>query len=152
PLPEVMPRSHEKKSEKKTSVTLVPALPPTSYKDEADTYQDRDTSKGKANTLAYIRVQRHILKYLKTRAADAVDRQQVTAWTKAIDPTDAREPTAEEALRLCYYMRSQGFDVYAKFESKKLLCLYLVDQTTTVRSVDHDFLYWAQNFCTNEID
>lgn len=54
----------------------------------------------------------------------------------------------EEALRLCYYMRSQGYDVYAKIEGK-VIHLYVANQRSYIRDKQHDMLYWKQNFATN---
>jgi hypothetical protein len=63
----------------------------------------------------------------------------------AIDPTNNNEPTAQEALRLCYYMRSQGYDTYAHIDKKGMINLYVVNP----RFVNQSAIYWQQNFTTN---
>ncbi|KAF1919048.1 hypothetical protein BDU57DRAFT_567925 [Ampelomyces quisqualis] len=124
-------------------VTLVSALEPTPYNENKE-------SNGEARTIAYIQVQRAVLLYLKTKASDSLSVKQARHWTRSIDHTGSRSPKAKDALRLCYYMRAQGFDVYARFEKKEML-LYIVNQTSHVRGKDIDTLYWSQNFSTNEI-
>jgi hypothetical protein len=125
-------------------VTLTSALPETTYKDQ-------DDSKGTEKTPRYLEVQRMVLKYLEKSAADTLSSKQARAWTQAVDPTLNREPKAEEALRLCYYMRSQGYDVYSKMNIKeKEVSLFVVTQCSHERDAQHDRLYWHQNFMTNE--
>jgi hypothetical protein len=125
-------------------VTLTSALPETTYKDQ-------DDLKGTEKTLRYLEVQRMVLKHLEKSAADTLAPKQARAWTQAIDPTLNMEPKAEEALRLCYYMRSQGYDVYSKMDiKKKEVSLFVVNQRSHERDAQHDRLYWHQNFVTNE--
>jgi hypothetical protein len=120
--------------------TLVSALPPTTYREQED-------SQGSINTLAYVRVQRTLLEYLDTHAADTLSPRQARKWTQDIDPTD-KEPKAADALRLCYYMRSQGYDVYGKIENKRVL-LYRRQNNS---HKDQDVLYWKQDFTTNRVE
>jgi hypothetical protein len=126
---------------KRPVVTLVPLLPKTTYKDEEDT-------KGTPKTLAYMRAQLTVLKYLDTQASDSLTPYQARKWTQAIDPTN-KEPKAEEAIRLCYYMRSQGYDTAAIIEhDKKTMQLYVARDH---RQQLHKLPYWRQNFATNEV-
>lgn len=130
------------KAPKQPSFTLVHALSPTTYKDEDD-----KTPK----TLAYIKAQQGVLKYLNKTAADQLSPHHACLLTQAIDP-ETQEPTAAEALRLCYYMRSLGCDVYHGIEEKsKLLVLYVVNQQSHVRGKSFDRPYWLQNYSTNRI-
>jgi hypothetical protein len=126
---------------KRPAVTLVPLLPKTMYKDEEDT-------KGTPKTLAYVRAQLAVLKYLDTQASDSLTPYQARKWTQAIDPTN-KEPKAEEAIRLCYYMRSQGYDTAAIIaHDKKTMQLYVARNH---HQQFHKLLYWKQNFATNEV-
>lgn len=125
-------------------VTLTSALPKTTYKDREDT-------KGTEKSLKYLEVQRSVLKYLEKSAADTLTPDQARHWTQAIDRTSNKEPKAEEALRLCYYMRSQGYDVYSTIDAdKNELHLWLVNQLSHERTAQYDKLYWYQDYATNE--
>jgi len=121
-------------------VTLVSALPATTYKDEND-----KTPK----TTGYIAAQLAALKWLQTNTADQFTPAIACALTQAIDPLN-KEPGASEALRFCYYMRSIGFDVYHELETKNLF-LYVVHHDANVRGGGwgRDKAYWMQNFNTN---
>lgn len=129
------------KAAKKPIVTVSSALKKTTYKDDKDT-----TPK----TLDYIKVQRAVLKYLETKPADGLTAAQARTWTKQIDP-ECMVPTAKDALRLCYYMRSQGFDVFSKIEGT-LVLLFIVNQRSNLRGDGHDICYWRQNFNTNRVE
>ncbi|KAH7351432.1 hypothetical protein BKA66DRAFT_575529 [Pyrenochaeta sp. MPI-SDFR-AT-0127] len=122
--------------------TLVSALPKTTYKDQDDT-------KGFEKTLPYISVQRALLKYLDSHASDTLTPLQARLWTQAIDPVTQR-PMADEALRLCYYMRSQGFDTYAVIKNG-LMSLFVVHEFSRERNEKHDHIYWQQHVKTNYI-
>jgi hypothetical protein len=126
----------------KPIVTLVSALPPTTYKDEAD-----KTPK----TATYINAQVGALKWLKTNPADRLTPATACLMTQSLDPI-AKEPCAEEALRFCYYLRSIGFDVYPELE-KKILCLYVVHPGSNVRGGGGgaDNAYWVQDFSTGQV-
>jgi hypothetical protein len=56
-------------------VTLVSTLPDTTYKDEDDT-------KGIEKSLSYFKIQRAVLKYLETKAADTLSPIQARKWTQ----------------------------------------------------------------------
>ncbi|KAH7070376.1 hypothetical protein BKA63DRAFT_568767 [Paraphoma chrysanthemicola] len=121
-------------------VTLVPMLPKTTYKDEDDT-------KGTPKTLAYVRAQLTVLKYLERHPSDSLSPCQARKWTQAIDPTN-KEPKAEEALRLCYYMRSQGCDTGAIIEQDaKSILLYVANP----HSGPSRLPYWKQDTSTNHV-
>jgi len=131
------------KSAGKPITTIVSALPETPYKDEDD--------KSGENSLAYIKVQRSLLKWLGTNAADCLLTGQASIWTAAIEPA-TKQPKAADALRLCYYMRSQGFDTYATIDKEdNTMSLFVVNQTSHERSPWTDFQYWQQNLKTQEI-
>lgn len=130
---------------RKPIVTIVSALPKTVYTDEEHT-------KNRPPTLKYLQVQLQVLDYLRTNAADSITPTQAHRWTQTVDPGGYGEPLAHEALRLCYYMRSQGFDVYAKFFFSKTFELFVVNQLSNIRGEGYDHLYWRQNFITNEIE
>ncbi|KAF2249560.1 hypothetical protein BU26DRAFT_565200 [Trematosphaeria pertusa] len=133
PLP---PRENKAPEELKPIVTLVPALEETKYRDEED--------KSK-KSLAYIRAQRGVLRYLDTCAADSLNAAKARALTESIDPVN-KYPSAREALRLCYYMRSQGFDTIAVFHHKRTLMRLFV-----VLDRSAGTLYWEQNYKTGRI-
>ncbi|KAF1842864.1 uncharacterized protein K460DRAFT_367809 [Cucurbitaria berberidis CBS 394.84] len=59
-------------------------------------------------------------------------------------------PKAEEALRLCYYMRSQGFDSYAVIRDG-VISLFLVDARLHANDENSEHLYWMQHVKTNLI-
>ncbi|KAF2024265.1 hypothetical protein EK21DRAFT_26989, partial [Setomelanomma holmii] len=136
----IMPAETAKPSEpKKPVVTLVPSLLETAYKEEDDTT-------GTPRTLAYVRAQRAVLKYLDTQASDTLAPHQARRWTQSINPV-SKMPRAEEALRLCYYMRSQGYDTGALIgHDTKIMQLYVV-----IRTGPDKILYWKQNFSTNQV-
>lgn len=132
--------SNTTKKPKKAVTTLVSALPETIYRDQ----EDKSTP-----SLAYLALQRRILKYLSTQAADALTVNRASTWTQDIEPK-SKYPKAQDALRLCYYMRSQGFDTYSKLRDGFIL-LFIADQKSNVRNILIDHLYWKQNITTNYI-
>lgn len=139
--PAQAPRPIEEKELKRCATTLVSALPKTLYQESSDSTQ---------RTLAYVMVQRAVLKYQDKRPADTLSARQARSWTQAIEPKN-KMPDAKDALLLCYYMRSQGFDTYAKFE-RSTVGLYVVDQDGDSGGTrGEDSVYWRQNFLTNEI-
>jgi hypothetical protein len=121
-------------------VTLASTLPTT-------TYDEKNEAEGTTRTLAYVRVQRALLEYLNTKPSDSLNARQARRWTQAIDPAGNKKPKAEDALRLCYYMRSQGYDTFARV-ANKTLSLYVVKQGA--RTHEH-VLYWQQDVVTNEV-
>ncbi|KAF1935512.1 hypothetical protein EJ02DRAFT_460308 [Clathrospora elynae] len=132
------PEPPERQEPKKLITTLVSMLPETTYNDAA---------KGTESTLTYVKIQRGLLKYLATHASDTLTARQAHIWTQAI--SSDRQPKAQDALRLCYYMRSQGFDTYADVKDG-FVSLYIANQQTDLRGPQSDPLYWKQNFKTNE--
>ncbi|CBY00691.1 predicted protein [Plenodomus lingam JN3] len=123
---------------KKPVTTLVSSLPQTTYSDQKDSAE---------TTLEYIKVQRAVLDYLGKRAADTLTQRQACAWTAAIEPT-TKKPAAQDALRLCYYMRSQGFDTYAGLKGKILL-LFVAEPNG--QDGGEVLPYWKQDFSTDQI-
>ncbi|KAG9377352.1 hypothetical protein A1F94_011755 [Pyrenophora tritici-repentis] len=131
----------EKQEPKKPITTVLFALPKT-------TYEEANGAEGTDDTLAYLKVQQELLRYLGTKAADALSARQAYKWTENISPN--KHPRARDALRLCYYMRSQTFDTYADIKNG-FINLYVVNQVTNLRGSDKDMLYWRQSISTNEI-
>lgn len=142
PVPNAV--NHMEQEPNKPAVTFVSALPSTTYKEEND-------SSSRANTVAYVRVQRALLKHARKHALDSLSPHQARVWTQAIDSTGNKTPRAAVALRLCYYMRSQGYDVYSRVEAS-CVQLYIVNQGSYIRDKEHDVLYWKQNILTNHVD
>ncbi|KAJ5058383.1 hypothetical protein J3E74DRAFT_292427 [Bipolaris maydis] len=122
--------------------TIVPVL-------EQTVYNEADETGGCERTLDYVRVQLKALRYLASYPSDALTGRQACKWTQMISPSDF-EPTAQEALRLCYYLRSQGFDTCAKFK-RGYMKLYVANQESNRRNSQVDVLYWRQDVTTNEI-
>jgi hypothetical protein len=137
PVPMAMPTMPTKKEPKQPTVTLVTALPPTNY-------NEQDETDGTVRTLAYVKVQRALLKYLEKHASDTLTEAQARKWTQAIAPDGRKKPTAVDALKFCYYMRSLGYDVYANIKDSMIL-LYVIE------ALEVSVLYWAQNIVTNKI-
>ncbi|OSS52134.1 hypothetical protein B5807_03490 [Epicoccum nigrum] len=78
-------------------------------------------------------------------------------WTLDIAPK-GQTPEPLQALRLCYYMRSHGYDTYASFKITDdpeyyecTLRLLLVDPNSDQRGVGYDHLYWMQDCDTGVI-
>lgn len=138
PMSTVVPAKQEPK---KPMTTILSLLPKTTYK-------EANGAEGTSDTFAYLKVQRELLKYLDTRPADDLTSQQACRWTKAISANG--RPTAQDALRLCYYMRSQTFDTYADVKLGSIN-LYVANQNTVVRGPRTDMLYWRQSITTNVI-
>lgn len=126
---------------KKPVTTLVSMLPKTAY-------NETDEAEGIVRSLAYIRIQLQLLQWLGLHASDTLTVRQAYYWTENI--AEDKHPQAKDALRLCYYMRSQGFDTYAKFQ-KSRMSLYIASQPTEVTSPKSDRLYWCQDHLTNEV-
>jgi hypothetical protein len=137
-IPDTMPPTSNVLGEpRKPVITLASALPTTSYNEQNETT-------GSVRTIAYVKVQCALLKYLETRASDSLTAQQARQWTQAIDPTGHRRPKAADALKLCYYMRSQGYNVYATIQNKEILLCIVTLQ-------GFHALYWAQSITTNMV-
>lgn len=129
---------------KAPAIAFVSVLPPTPYEEKKESGESK-------RTLAYVQAQQKVLKYLETQSPHTLIPRQARRWTQAIDSTGNKTPKAEEALRLCYYMREQGYDVYNKLNNKTIN-LYVADQDSYVRDARHDHLYWKQNVVTNEVE
>jgi hypothetical protein len=137
PVRTMQPTSSIAGEPKQPVVTLASALPKTSYNEQNET-------DGSERTLEYVKVQRALLKYLETRASDTLSPRQAHLWTEAIDPTGDKRPKAADALKLCYYMRSQGYDVYGTIEDQEILLRVVTLQGTHA-------LYWVQSIVTNAV-
>jgi hypothetical protein len=137
PVHTMQPTSSITGESKKPVVTLASALPKISYSEQNET-------NGSERTLEYVKVQRALLKYMETRASDTLSPRQARQWTQAIDPTGNKRPKAADALKLCYYMRSQGYDVYGTIEDQEILLRVVTLQGTHA-------LYWVQSIVTNAV-
>ncbi|KNG48481.1 hypothetical protein DDE82_002070 [Stemphylium lycopersici] len=131
----------EQQGPKKSVTTLVSLLPKTVF----DETKEAD---GTGNTLPYIKVQRSLLKWSGKHASDVLTPQQALVWTQSI--AGDRRPRAKDALRLCYYMRSQGLDTYADVRDGSI-SLYVANQQTNNRGPQTDKLYWKQMIKTDEV-
>jgi hypothetical protein len=129
---------------KKPITTLIPMLSMTTY-DEAEAEEAGEPER----TLAYVKVQCQLLKWLGTNASETLTPLQARRWTQEISAD--KKTTAQDALRLCYYMRSQTFDTYADLKGGSV-SLYVVNQGTEERGPKTDKLYWKQNTKTKEIE
>jgi hypothetical protein len=129
---------------KEPITTLLSMLPKTTYNEA-----DADKTGGPDRTLAYVKVQRQILKWLGTNAAETLTPQQGRRWTQEISAD--KKPTAQDALRLCYYMRSKTLDTYADLKHGSI-SLYVANRGTDERGPKTDRLYWKQNTKTNVIE
>jgi hypothetical protein len=129
---------------KKPITTVVSMLPKTTYNEA-----DADAAGGPERTTSSVKAQRQLLKWLGTNPADTLSAHQARRWTQDIGPD--KKPTAKDALRLCYYMRSQTFDVYADVKGG-CMSLYVVNQGTQESSPRTDKLYWKQNITSNLIE
>lgn len=128
---------------------VVPVLPITLYKEQSEKEFER--------SLEYVRVQRRILKHLERRDI-ALDTRTAYTWT--CDSTKNQWPKPLQALRLCYYMRSLGFDTFAHFgypsspESNRkeaIVALLIANPDSEKRGVAHDHIYWVQSITTGRV-
>jgi len=72
-------------------------------------------------------------------ASEKLTVRQAHNWTERI--ADNMHPAAKDALRLCYYMRSQGFDTYADVRDDSIE-LYLSKQViSAVQIVSEVYTY-----------
>ncbi len=126
---------------RKAVVTLVPVLQKTPYSEQVE--------EGAERTLEYVKVQRAVLKFLDDNSTEALAPLQAQRWTEAIEP-NTKKPKAIEALRLCYYMRSQGYDTYADIKNG-MISLFVVNPDSMYRHERCDHLYWKQDYKTNLI-
>jgi len=126
---------------KKPMTTVLSLLPKTTYKED-------NGAEGTQDVLAYLQVQRSLLGYLSIRTADSLTPQQACHWTESILPD--KKPRPQDALRLCYYMRSQSLDTYADVKDG-FISLYVANPNIHIRGSRTDMLYWRQSIKTNEI-
>jgi hypothetical protein len=126
-------------------VTLVNVFPGP----EGHVYHDADDKTPKPD--AYITVQRKILQWLDTHAADMLMPELAATWNYQIDPID-RYPSPELSISLCYYMREQGFNTYCRLiPSKSTFELYIANPLTNHRGPQIDACYWYQSYKTGTI-
>lgn len=118
---------------------LVSVLPKTKYREQSEKEFER--------SLEYVQVQRKILEALETHDT-VLTAKEAYAWTKSIVP-EGQPPKPEQALRLCYYMRSLGYDTFASIEGISML-LFLANADSEKRGLGHDHLYWVHNLRTGE--
>lgn len=128
--------------------TVVPLLPVPAYREQHEAEFKR--------SLEYVQVQVTILKALEEHDT-VLDPQTAYTWTLNIAPA-GQMPEPLQALRLCYYMRSHGYDTYASIKRSDnpeyyecTLRLLLVDPKSDQRGVGYDHLYWMQDCETGEI-
>ncbi|KAL1600460.1 hypothetical protein SLS60_006846 [Paraconiothyrium brasiliense] len=120
--------------------TVASTLRPTDYKEEWVPKERRSD--------AYLAVQVQILTYLNTHAADELTTAQAHFFTENAG-TKPYGPSAKQAVELCYFMRSHGFDTYVKMDAgDKKIRLYVANRDTRDRSRDN--LYWEQDLQTGE--
>ncbi|KZM23583.1 hypothetical protein ST47_g5267 [Ascochyta rabiei] len=102
-------------------------------------------------SLEYIGVQRKILRALD-RHDTVLTAKAAYTWTRASAP-NGRLPRPKHALRLCYYMRSLGYDTFASVKNirdsasrvtKSMLRLLVANPNSETRGVGYDYLYWMQ--------
>ncbi|OAL53060.1 hypothetical protein IQ07DRAFT_669801 [Pyrenochaeta sp. DS3sAY3a] len=126
-------------SEPQVAFVVVPYLPKIAYKDSEDKSTMSD---------GYISQQRKVLDFELTKAIDDMTPYEARKLTEDIAPN--KEPAANEALRLCYYMRQWDFSTYARIKDGSIM-LYVIDRGDGNRSM-RDVKYWQQNFVTNEVE
>jgi len=130
-------------------VVTIPVLPATQYNEQSEKDVER--------SLEYVHVQRRILKYLE-KYDIALDARTAYTWT--CDSATGQWPEPLQALRLCYYMRSLGFDTFANIEcfvsprtERKTTTLFLciANPNSETCDVARNHIYWAQNITTGEV-
>lgn len=130
-------------------VVTIPVLPATQYNEQSEKDFER--------SLEYVHVQRRILKYLE-KYDIALDARTAYTWT--CDSATGQRPEPLQALRLCYYMRSLGFDTFANIEcfasprserKTTTLILSIANPNSETHDVARNHIYWAQNITTGEV-
>ena len=130
--------------------SVIPVLPRTLYKEQLE--------KEFARSLEYVKVQRKILRAIGKHDT-VLTARDAYIWTSNSAPKGQR-PQPLQALRLCYYMRSLGYDTFANIKTVScsvdgkrtaILRLLIVNPESEERGVDHDHLYWAQDVRTGEV-
>ena len=142
------PRPNPRPEPREPARTVVPFLPVPAYREQHEAEFER--------SLEYVQVQIKILKALEENDT-ILDPKTAYEWTLEIAP-QGEMPEPVQALRLCYYMRSHGYDTYALFKKSDdpeyhelTLRLLLVDPKSEKRGVGHDFVYWVQDCDTADI-
>ncbi|KAH6633552.1 hypothetical protein C7974DRAFT_174199 [Boeremia exigua] len=129
---------------------FVSTLPDIQYREQLEKEFER--------TLEYVQAQRKILKAVTEQNA-TLTAKTAYRWTSSCVPSD-QHPSPLQALRLCYYMRSLGFETFASirtYESQgfgfqtNILRLLVANPDSEKRGVTHDHLYWAQDITTGEV-
>jgi hypothetical protein len=132
-------------------ISLVSTLPKVKYREQHEEDFER--------SFEYVQVQRKILKSL-AKHDTALDSRTAYQWTLATVPQGKGQPTAHQALRLCYYMRSLGYETFASFGKQYdhikntrtvSLRLFVANEDSEKRGMAHDYLYWVQDLDTGEI-
>ncbi|KAF2628130.1 hypothetical protein BU25DRAFT_40544 [Macroventuria anomochaeta] len=129
--------------------SLIPTLPKTPYKEQFEKEFERSPE--------YVQVQRQILKAIEKHDI-ALTSKEAYKWTSNSVPKGQR-PQPLQALRLCYYMRSLGYDTFATIKTScdpgngtkiTALRLLVANPDSEKRGLGHDHLYWAQDIRTGE--
>ncbi|KAF2449712.1 hypothetical protein P171DRAFT_198584 [Karstenula rhodostoma CBS 690.94] len=122
--------------------TIASVLPRTAYKEEWEPKERRSD--------AYLAMQIQILTYLTTHAADELHPAQAHFFTENAG-TKTHAPTAKQAVELCYFMRSHGFDTYVRLDPRgEKLRFYIADRDAGERR-GQDSLYWQQDMKTGAV-
>ncbi|KAL1592877.1 hypothetical protein SLS59_009519 [Nothophoma quercina] len=109
-------------------------------------------------SLEYVHIQNKILAAL-VKHDTILTAREAYKWTSRIGCPGIR-PQPLQALRLCYYMRSLGYETYAHVKAdidprtarqRAMLQLLVANAKSEERGIGHDHLYWAQNLNTNEV-
>lgn len=139
PLPTAMPNDE-----------YVPILRKTAYREQQEKKFER--------SLEYVQIQCKILKYLDSQGA-ALTPRQAYKWTLNVAP-GTQQPQPVQALRICYYMRSLGFDTFAVIVPSHdpengvddtMLRLFIANSGSEKRGQGYDHLYWVQRIATGEV-
>ncbi|KAF2264929.1 hypothetical protein CC78DRAFT_215420 [Lojkania enalia] len=126
-------------------VSLAPCLPSTPYRDEHD-------SNGFTKREGYRSVQRSILAWLDRHTTDDLTAQLAYHWTQEVDPETCL-PSPQEAVALCYYMRSLHFNTYVRFKKDKdEFACFIANPETIRRGTVNDKFYWKQDLKTGVIE
>lgn len=145
--PDQIPTSREPNSSVPYHVSRLPEI---TYREQHEQEFER--------SLEYVHVQRKILKALRKHDTVLTARDAYN-WTKAIVP-EGQQPEPLQALRLCYYMRSLGYDTFANITSvydpsstavPASLYLMVVNPESETRGLAHDHLYWVQNISSGHV-
>ncbi|KAF2712968.1 hypothetical protein K504DRAFT_126411 [Pleomassaria siparia CBS 279.74] len=125
-------------------ITLVNILPKTPYSNDAD---KSDKSDG------YFSAQNTVVVFLQRYPSDILSALDAYSLTSYINPRGT--PAPEDALRLCFYMRSLGFETYCRMKPKdNCFALYVANgnfRDDEDRGTQHDECYWEQNFKTGKV-